>query len=122
MIEVIKGLPPYVAAFQANDVITGQDYDEIINPSVEKIYKEFGKINYLLVMNTSLANYTVQAYIKDALLGFVYLTEWRKIAIVSKLDGIKKFTDIFGKLIPGETRGFMMDELGEAKEWVSKKD
>jgi hypothetical protein len=122
MIEVIKGLPPYVAAFQANDVISGKDYDETINPAVEKIYKQFGKINYLLVLNTSLVNYTVQAYIKDALLGFVYLTDWRKIAIVSEIKGVKTFTDIFGKLIPGETRGFMMDELAEAKEWIAEKD
>jgi hypothetical protein len=121
MIEVIKGLPPYVAAFQADDVITGRDYDEIINPMVEKIYKEFGKINYLLVLNTSLGNYTVQAWIKDALLGFVYFTQWRKIAIVSKIDGVKTFTNVFGKLIPGQTKGFMMDQLAQAKEWVSEK-
>lgn len=121
MIEVIKGLPPYVAAFQADDIITGRDYDETINPTVEKIYREYGKINYLLVINTSLGNYTGQAWIKDALLGFVYLTDWRKIAIVSSLNGIKKFTNFFGKVIPGETRGFMMDELAEAKEWVSEK-
>jgi len=121
MIEVIKGLPPYVAAFQADDVITGQDYDDTINPIVEGIYKEFGKINYLLVLNTSLANYTPQAWIKDGLLGFVYLTEWRKIAIVSKIKGVKSFTNIFGKLIPGQTKGFMMDEIAEAKEWISEK-
>jgi hypothetical protein len=121
MIEVIKGLPPYVAGFQADDVITGRDYDEIINPIVEKIYKEFGKINYLLVINTPLGNYTVQAWIKDALLGFVYFTQWRKIAIVSKMDGIKTFTNVFGKLIPGQTKGFMMDQLAQAKEWISEK-
>jgi len=121
MIEVIKGLPPYVAAFQANGVITGQDYDETINPMVEKIYKEFGKINYLLVINTTLDNYTVQAWIKDALLGFVYFTQWKKIAIVSDKPTIKKFTNLLGKLIPGETRGFMNNELPEAKEWISQK-
>lgn len=120
MIEVIKDLPPYVAAFQANDVITGKDYDEIINPIVEKIYKEFGKVNYMLVINTRLDNYTVQAWIKDALLGFVYFTEWKKIAIVSDKPGIKKFTNLFGKLIPGQTRGFMRDQLPEAKEWISR--
>lgn len=120
MIEVIQGLPPFVAAFKANDVITGKDYDEIINPMVEKIYREYGKINYLLVINTPLSNYSVQAWIKDALLGFIYFTQWKKIAIVSEQKGIKTFTDIFGSLIPGQTKGFMMGELAKAKEWISE--
>jgi hypothetical protein len=120
MIEVIQGLPSFVAAFKANDVITGKDYDEIINPVVEKIYREYGKINYLLVINTPLGNYSAQAWIKDALLGFVYFTQWKKIAIVSEQKGIKTFTNIFGNLIPGETKGFMMDQLSEAKDWISQ--
>jgi hypothetical protein len=120
MIEVIQGLPPFVAAFKANDVISGKDYDQTINPAVEKIYKEYGKINYLLVINTPLSNYSTEAWIKDALLGFVYFTDWKKMAIVSEKKGIKTFTDIFGCLIPGKTKGFMMDQLPEATEWISE--
>ncbi len=119
MIEVIPGFPPNVAAFNATGKITGQDYDEIINPLVEKIYKESQKINYLLVLNTSLENYNLEAWLKDALLGFVYFTEWRKIAIVSNNRRIKHFTNVFGKLIPGCSRGFLMEELDTAKEWIA---
>ena len=120
MIETIQGLPPYVAAFNATGKITGKDYDEVINPLVSKIYKEQGKINYLLVLNTDLQNYSAEAWFKDALLGFVYFTEWKKIGIVSSQKKIKNFTDIFGKLIPGTTKGFMMEDLDVAKEWISQ--
>lgn len=120
MIEVIPGLPAKVAAFKATGNVTGKDYDEIINPLVDKIYKSEGKVNYLLVLDTPLSNYSLEAWIKDALLGFVYFTEWRKIAIVSYLRSIKNFTNIFGKLIPGCTKGFSMDELQDAKTWVSE--
>lgn len=120
MIETIQGLPPYVAAFNATGKITGKDYDEIINPLVSKIYKEHGKINYLLVLNTGLQNYSLEAWFKDALLGFVYFTEWKKIAIVSSQKRIRNFTDFFGKLIPGQTKGFMMEDLDVAKEWISQ--
>ena len=120
MIEIIHGLPGYVAAFKANGTITEDDYINTINPLCDKIYKEFGKINYLLVINTSLNNYSIGAWIKDALLGFVYFTDWRKIAIVSEKKSIKDFTDFFGKLIPGKTKGFMMQDLGLAEKWVSE--
>ncbi|MEO6894034.1 MAG: STAS/SEC14 domain-containing protein [Ginsengibacter sp.] len=119
MIETIPGFPPYVAAFNATGKITGKDYDEIINPLVGKIYEQHGKVNYLLVLNTSLNNYSLEAWLKDALLGFVYFTEWKKIAIVSTQKNVKDFTNIFGKLIPGTTKGFMMEDLDVAKEWIA---
>lgn len=120
MIEVIPGFPPNVAAFSATGKITGQDYDEIINPLVKKIYYECGKINFLLVIKTSLENYSLEAWLKDAILGFVYFTEWKKIGIVSDKRSIKNFTNIFGKLVPGCAKGFMMADLDIAKEWITK--
>lgn len=119
MIETIPGFPPYVAAFNATGKITGKDYDEVINPLIRTIYKQHGKVNYLLVLNTSLNNYSLEAWLKDALLGFVYFTEWKKIGIVSTQKNVKDFTDIFGKLIPGTTKGFMMEDLEAAKKWIA---
>ncbi len=120
MIEVITGLPAYVIGFRAIDKVTREDYQKIIYPLVGSVAKAFGKINYLLVVDTPLSNYTAGAWIDDALLGAKYFTKWRKLAIVSKSDGIKKFTNVFGKLIPGETKGFKMEELALAKEWIAK--
>ena len=119
MIEVISGLPSNVAAFRATGKVTGKDYDNVVNPAVDKIYRTHGKINYLLVLDTPLSNYSAEAWFKDALLGFVYFTEWKKIGIVSNVDGVKKFTNIFGKLIPGCTKGFSMEQMEEAKNWIA---
>ena len=100
MIEVMKGLPPNVAAFTADGKITREDYDNIIYPVVDRIYKDFGKINYLMVIETELDNYTARAWMKDAMLGFIYFTEWKKIAIVSDKRGIRNFTNFFGIFVP----------------------
>lgn len=120
MIEIIHGLPPHVAAFKATGTITEDDYIKIINPIVDKIDKDFGKISYLLVLNTSLYNYSIGAWIKDVVLGFKYLSKWSKLAIVTENKTIKDFTDFFGNLIPPKTKGFMMDDLEAAKRWVSE--
>ncbi|MEO6636669.1 MAG: STAS/SEC14 domain-containing protein [Ginsengibacter sp.] len=120
MIEVITGLPAYVTGFRATGKVTREDYQEVIYPLVNSVATAFGKIHYLLIVDTPLSNYTAEAWIDDAFLGFKYFTKWRKLAIVSKSDGIKKFTNVFGKLIPGETRGFTMEELAAAREWISK--
>lgn len=120
MIEEIKGLPPSVAAFKATGKISRNDYEDVINPVVHHIYDQYGKINYLLLLDTPLKNYSAGAWFRDALLGFVYFTDWEKIAIVTDKKGIKRFTDIFGKLIPGDTKGFMMNDLEQAKKWISE--
>src|SRR5450432_1266369 len=105
MIEVIHGLPAYVTAFRASGTVTRDDYFTIINPLVKSVVTAFDMVNYMLVLNTSLKNYSTGAWVEDALLGMRYFTKWKKLAIVSDKDQIKKFTDIFGKLMPPETKG-----------------
>ena len=120
MIEVISGLPANVAAFNATGKVTAEDYKKTINPLVKKIAQEFGKINYLLVINTPLSNYSLDAWVKDGLLGFQYFTKWNKLAIVTEKKSIKDFTDFFGKFLPSVTKGFLMKDVDIAKRWISE--
>ena len=120
MIEIIQGLPRNVAAFNAIGKVGVDDYNTTINPLVKKIKQQSGRINYLLVLNTSLSNYTIGAWIKDGLLGLKYFTSWRKIAIVAKEKGIVNFTNFFGKLLPAVTKGFLMKDIDIAKRWISE--
>ncbi len=119
MIEVIHGLPAHVTAFRATNTVTRDDYQKIINPYVRKVADTHGKINYMLVLETELTNYTLGAWIEDGLLGFRHYSKWKKLAIVSEKDGIKKFTENFGFLLPCPTKGFKMEDLVSAKEWIS---
>jgi SpoIIAA-like len=119
MIEVIHGLPSYVTAFRATGIVTREHYLIIINPLVKSVVTAFGKVNYMLVLNTSIRNYTTGAWIEDALLGIRYFNKWKKIAIVTEKDEVKKFTDTFGKLIPPQTKGFKLEDLSIAKQWIS---
>lgn len=120
MVEILQDFPSDVAAFKATGTVTGKDYDEVINPRVAQLYNKNGKIRYFYQIDTPLSNFTAEAWLKDAMIGFVYLTEFKKIAIVSEKAGIKKFTNIFGKFLPGQYRGFMEDEFEEAKGWISE--
>jgi hypothetical protein len=120
MIEVIHGLPPYVAAFRATGIVTRKDYHQVINPYVKNISDSTGKIYYLLVLNTSIKNYTPGAWIEDGLLGFRHFSKWKKLAIVTEKDSVKKFTDTFGIFIPCPTKGFKMEDIAAATKWISE--
>jgi hypothetical protein len=119
MIEVIQGLPPHVTAFHATGIVTKDDYNKIINPFVKSVATSFGKINYMLVLNTPLKNYTLGAWLEDGLLGFRHYSKWKKLAIVTDKESIKKFTDTFGFLIPCPTKGFKMEDINLAKKWIA---
>ncbi|MBN9350649.1 MAG: STAS/SEC14 domain-containing protein [Chitinophagaceae bacterium] len=119
MIKVIEGLPDHVAAFRASGNITGKDYDKVVNPRVLEVYKKYVKINYLMYIESSLFAFNAEACMKDAVLGFVYFTEWRKVAIVHG-EGVKRFTNFFGRFLPGRYYGFTPSELQDALDWVSK--
>lgn len=120
MVEILNDYPAHVAAFKATGEVTGEDYDKVINPKVADVYRSQGKMNFLYKIETPLSKFSTGAWMKDAILGFVYLTEWKKIAIVSDTGGVKSFTNLFGKVMPGKFRGFKHDQYEEAKKWVSE--
>ncbi len=119
MIEIIQDLPSNVAGFIAKGKVTHSDYKNTISPKVKSVSEDSRKISYLLVIETGLKNYTLRAWIDDALLGLKYFTRWGRIAIVSSRRNIRKFTDTFGVFVPGKAKGFMSEEINSAREWVS---
>lgn len=120
MVEVLEEFPEHVAAFRATGRVTGKDYDEVINPVVANIYRKNEKISFLYLIDTPLTNFSMGAWLKDAVLGFVYFTEWKRIAIVSDNCGAKRFTNFFGHFVPGKYRGYILNDYDEAKIWVRK--
>jgi SpoIIAA-like len=121
MIEVLKDLPPYIAAFKTTGKVTKEDYEKVVIPFIDRVAKKYGKINFLLCLETDVSNYTAGAWMDDAFIGIKHFTHWNKIAIVSQQDSVKKITDLLGNFIPGETKGFKTDDLAAAIYWVSQR-
>ncbi len=122
MIQKITGVPDYVAGFTASGKVTRDDYETVVVPEVDKIVNQHGHIHFLLVLGTDVSNFTPGAWMKDALLGVRHLSKWKKMAIVSDQKGVEKITDIISPVIPGESKGFTLDELDQAKTWVSSEN
>ncbi|HVX01373.1 MAG TPA: STAS/SEC14 domain-containing protein [Candidatus Babeliaceae bacterium] len=119
MLQQITDLPPTVVGFRATGKVTSQDYETVLLPAVDKQVKETDKLNYLFVLDTDISDFNIGALMDDAKAGIKYYGKWHKIAIVSDQNGVNKFTDIFGHLLPGQTRSFTLSQLDEAKKWVA---
>ena len=119
MVTQIKNLPENMVGFMASGKVTKEDFQNVILPGVESKTKETGELNYMLVIDTPIEEFTVGAWMQDAWLGIKNLTKWNRGAIVSDSENIKKFTDLFSHFIPGEFKGFYHEDIENAIIWVS---
>ena len=122
MITQIENLPSNIVGFKAIGEITEKDFTETVIPKVKALIDKIDKLNYLLVLETSVKNFTIGAWMKDAMMGIKHLTKWNKAAIVSDVEAIRNFTNFFSYLMPGEFKGFEHKELQQAIDWVSEKN
>ncbi|MEO5893458.1 MAG: STAS/SEC14 domain-containing protein [Ferruginibacter sp.] len=119
MLTIMNDLPPHVLGVRATGTVSKQDFDDTLKPALDELKKRTGKINYLLLLETSVSNFTLGAWMDDLLIGLKHFTNWNRIAIVTDQKLVEKFSDMFGYLVPGDAKGFTLDELSAAKEWVS---
>ncbi len=119
MITVIPDTPDHVAAFKASGEVTKEDFENLVLPHVEAKVNVFDELNYLLLLNTDVDNFTFGAWIQDVLLGLKNLTKWNRIAIVTDQKGVQNFTDIFSVLMPGEVKSYPCSDLANALFWCA---
>ena len=122
MIQYLQNLPENIVGFKAVGEITEKDFSDTVMPKVKELIDTTDKLNYLLILETELSNFTIGAWMKDVMMGIKHLTKWNRAAIVSDVEAIRNFTDFFSYLMPGEFKGFEHKEIQEAIDWVSEKN
>ncbi|MEN2398928.1 STAS/SEC14 domain-containing protein [Flavobacterium sp. MC2016-06] len=107
-----------LVAFRALAAVTKEDFLTTVVPAVEHLVRETNEINFLLVLDTEIKNFTAGAWLQDALLGLKHLGKWNRAAIISDSDEIISFTNGFSYVVPGEFRGFKKEAFNKALNWV----
>ncbi|MDB5061590.1 MAG: hypothetical protein JWP67_1433 [Mucilaginibacter sp.] len=122
MLQFIKDLEPHVVGIHAIGEVTKEDVETVLIPRIDDLVKRQGEINYLMVLETDVKNFTAGAWWGDLKLGLKNFTKWNKIAVVSDQKGVEWFSDAFRFFIPGKSKGFSLNELDEAVKWITEKD
>ncbi len=119
MLQRIQDLPAHVVGITASGNVTKEDFEQVLVPALDLLAERKKELNYLLVLETPVKNFTLGAWWEDAKVGLKHFTKWNKVAIVTAEKGVEKFSDIFGLAVPGTFKGFSVDELDAAKQWVA---
>lgn len=119
MITVINDAPGNVVAFRATGIVNKEDYRAAVIPAIDEPVKKQDKINFMLVLDTGIRNFSIGAFLQDLGVGLKHFTKWHRMAIVSESGAVNKFSDLFSHIAPGEAKGFTHAEFEKAKDWVS---
>jgi hypothetical protein len=122
MLQFINDLPPHVVGIHAIGEVTKEDMNAVLIPRLDELVEKQGEINYLLVLETDVSNFTAGAWLEDFKLGLKNFTKWNRIAIVSDQKAVELFSYAFKVFIPGKSKGFPLSKLQDAVTWVSIHD
>jgi len=122
MVERIEGMPAGTIGFKVVEKLTGDDYREQIEPALGEAAAR-GEVRLLFEIDAGFGM-DAGALIEDAKTGLKsglgHMKAWKRTALVTDVDWIRKAIKAFGFMAPGEVRAFEPGELGAAKAWVAE--
>lgn len=121
MIKQIEGMPERTIGFEASGKLSRDDYSNVLEPELRKA-AESGEIRMLFKL-TDFHGLQPGAWYQDVKtglgLGFGHHSAWKRSAIVTDVDWIRKAFEFFSFITPGEVRVYYLDQEDAARAWVS---
>jgi hypothetical protein len=119
MVELLKELPPHVAAYRASGAVSTEEYQQVVMARVDEVAAQYGKINFLVLLETSMDNYSIGAFLNYLKVSFQHFFKWNRMAIVTDERWLRKAYAALSVLVHGEIKTYPLQEAEEAKRWVS---
>jgi SpoIIAA-like len=121
MVAKIEEMPAGTIGFRASGKLTPEDYKDVLVPTLRDAV-EAGEVRMLFVLS-DFEELEPRAWLEDAKtgleLGFLKHSAWKRSAIVSDADWVKKAFRMFAWMTPGEVKVFDLDQEDEARSWVA---
>jgi len=120
MIELIPDLPSGVVGMEAKGNVTGEDYERVVIPAVERAREQHERIRLFYVLGAEFEGFSPAAMWDDTRVGMRHPFSWERVAMVTDRETYRLVSKAWGFLIPGYVRVFDMSELDAAKAWISE--
>jgi hypothetical protein len=120
MIELIGGLPDAVVGFEAIGEVDSADYKEVAAPEVRSALERHDKICLIHVLDDRFTGYTAGGAWQDALIGLAHPRSFKRIAVVTDSESIRRLVNLAGWSIPGQLKLFANREREQAEAWANE--
>jgi hypothetical protein len=121
MIETIPNMPPGTFGFRAHGNITPQDYRDVVLPPLRAAVEAGQRLRVLVAVGPEFHEEPTavwEALKADVELGVRHRQAWERVAVVSDMGWVRKASELFAWMMPGELRAFGEDELETARTWL----
>lgn len=118
MIEVMPESQGKVFGVKMSGKITAREYEDVIIPGLEAVFKEHGKIRLMYLVDESFQGAEAGAMWDDTKLGLKHRKDFEKLALVGGSKWMDWLTKLAAKFISGETKTFTSEQLQEAWDWL----
>jgi len=118
MITLLNDLPDHVIGLVADGQITREDYSQTVTPAVKAALAKHAKVSIYYELGTGFTGVDVGAGFEDFFLGVTHLMSWKRIAVVTDVEWMRKGSLFFGNLMPAEVQCYTMAERDQARAWV----
>ena len=119
MVELMEGFPDHVAAYRASGQVKKEEYEQVVMKRVNEVAARYGKINFLVCLETGMENYSLASFIDYLKISFKHFKKWNRMAIVSDQRWLRTVYEALSPLVHGEIRSYELEELETARKWVS---
>ena len=120
MIEEIQGRPEGTLEFKVTGTVTGDDYDKVLTPALERALESNERIRLLWQVGPDFDGYTLGGAWDDARLGLRHWTGFERMALVTDEPWIETAVRALGFALPCPIRVFDLEELEEGRRWLSE--
>ena len=120
MIEEIAGLPEGTLGFKISGDVTGDDYDNVLTPAVDKAIEKYDRIRFLAQVGPDFERYSLDAIWDDTKLGLRHWNGFDRVAVVTDIGWIQMGVKAMAFMMPCPVQLFALGELDDAKRWLSE--
>jgi hypothetical protein len=122
MIEPIPDMPAGTIGFRASGHVTRDEYRDVLVPALRDAV-ESGEVRLMFVIDAGFEEMEAGALLEDAKtglnLGFGHGSAWKRTAIVTDVDWIRRAVHMFAWMTPGEIMACELGQEAEARAWVA---
>jgi hypothetical protein len=119
MLEEMKDLPGNVVGLVAKGRVDRDDYQRVVWPIVEQAKREGRHLRLLYQLGPEFEGFSAAALLEDARVGLRNLSLMDRVAVVSDVVPIRKFTQLLEPLMPCAVRVFANQDRTAAIDWLS---
>jgi hypothetical protein len=120
MIEILAGLPEGTIGFKVSGEVSGDDYDGVLTPAVDEAIATYDRIKLLVQVGPGFEGYSLDAMWDDTKLGLRHWSGFERAAVVTDVGWIKTGVKAMGFMMPCPVQLFDIDDLDNAKRWLSE--